>query len=39
MVWAEQLGIDPQKIHVVSPFIGGAFGSRGSLTQRTGRRE
>ena len=23
------------KIHVVSPFIGGAFGSRGSLTQRT----
>ena len=32
---AEQLGIDPEKIHVVSPFIGGAFGSRGSLTQRT----
>src|SRR6266700_2519524 len=32
---AEQLGIDPDKIHVVSPFIGGAFGSRGSLTQRT----
>ncbi len=32
---AEQLGIDPEKIHVVSPFIGGAFGSRGSLSQRT----
>ena len=32
---AEQLGIDPDKVHVVSPFVGGAFGSRGSLTQRT----
>src|SRR5438477_3641705 len=32
---AEQLGIDAENIHVVSPFIGGAFGSRGSLTQRT----
>jgi xanthine dehydrogenase YagR molybdenum-binding subunit len=32
---AEQLGIEADKIHVVSPFIGGAFGSRGSLTQRT----
>src|SRR4029077_18638313 len=32
---AEQLGIDPEKIRVVSPFIGGAFGARGSLTQRT----
>lgn len=32
---AEQLGVDADKIHVVSPFIGGAFGSRGSLTQRT----
>jgi xanthine dehydrogenase YagR molybdenum-binding subunit len=32
---AEQLGIDPDKIRVVSPYIGGAFGSRGSLTQRT----
>src|SRR5256714_956701 len=28
-------GIDPEKVYVVSPFIGGAFGSRGSLTQRT----
>lgn len=32
---AEQLGLDPDKVHVVSPFIGGAFGSRGSMTQRT----
>src|SRR5207248_639449 len=32
---AEQLAIDPGKIHVVSPYIGGAFGSRGSVTQRT----
>ncbi|MGA8401348.1 MAG: xanthine dehydrogenase family protein molybdopterin-binding subunit [Stellaceae bacterium] len=32
---AQQLGIDPSQIHVVSPYIGGAFGSRGSLTQRT----
>jgi xanthine dehydrogenase YagR molybdenum-binding subunit len=32
---AQQLGIKPDDIHVVSPFVGGAFGSRGSLTQRT----
>ncbi len=32
---AAQLGIDPADVHVVSPFVGGAFGSRGSLTQRT----
>jgi xanthine dehydrogenase YagR molybdenum-binding subunit len=32
---AEQLGIDPSRIHIISPFVGGAFGSRGSLTQRT----
>jgi len=32
---AEQLGIEPEKIQVISPYIGGAFGSRGSLTQRT----
>src|SRR5207247_2164826 len=32
---AEQLAIDPDKVHVVSPFVGGAFGARGSLTQRT----
>ena len=32
---AKQLGIKPEDIHAVSPFVGGAFGSRGSLTQRT----
>ena len=32
---AEQLGIDPERIHVVSPYVGGAFGSRGLLTQRS----
>jgi xanthine dehydrogenase YagR molybdenum-binding subunit len=32
---AEQLGMPPENIHVISPFVGGAFGSRGSLTQRT----
>jgi xanthine dehydrogenase YagR molybdenum-binding subunit len=32
---AEQLGIGPEQIQVLSPYVGGAFGSRGSLTQRT----
>ncbi len=32
---ADQLGIDVDHVHVISPYIGGAFGSRGSLTQRT----
>ncbi len=32
---ADQLGIDAEDIRVVSPYVGGAFGSRGSLTQRT----
>jgi xanthine dehydrogenase YagR molybdenum-binding subunit len=32
---ALQLDMAPEDIHVVSPFVGGAFGSRGSLTQRT----
>jgi xanthine dehydrogenase YagR molybdenum-binding subunit len=32
---ADQLGIAPEQVRVVSPYIGGAFGSRGSLTQRT----
>ena len=32
---AEQLHMRPEDIRIVSPFIGGAFGSRGSLTQRT----
>ncbi|RST32283.1 xanthine dehydrogenase family protein molybdopterin-binding subunit [Sphingomonas ginkgonis] len=32
---AEQLGIPADNVHTVSPLVGGAFGSRGSLTQRT----
>ena len=32
---AKQLGVDPAHVRVISPFIGGAFGSRGSLTHRT----
>ena len=32
---ADQLGIDPDDVHVVSAYVGGAFGSKGSLTQRT----
>lgn len=32
---AEQLHMDPDDVRIVSPFVGGAFGSRGGLTQRT----
>ena len=32
---SKQLGISPSKIHIVSPLIGGAFGSRGELGQFT----
>ena len=32
---AAQLRIDPADVHVVSPFVGGAFGGKGALTQRT----
>ncbi len=32
---AKQLGVSPAKIRVLSPFIGGAFGSRGELAQST----
>jgi xanthine dehydrogenase YagR molybdenum-binding subunit len=32
---AEQLNMSADDIRVVSPYVGGAFGSRGSLTQRT----
>jgi xanthine dehydrogenase YagR molybdenum-binding subunit len=32
---AQQLGLKPEQVRVISPFAGGAFGSRGSLTQRT----
>ena len=33
---AKKLGIDPGQVRVVSPFVGGAFGSKGQLTPRTG---
>jgi xanthine dehydrogenase YagR molybdenum-binding subunit len=32
---AQQLAIDPAKVKAISPFIGGAFGSKGSITPRT----
>lgn len=32
---AGQLGIAPEKVRVVNDFVGGAFGSKGALTQRT----
>ncbi len=32
---ARELGIDPAKVRVVAPYVGGAFGSKGPLTPRT----
>jgi xanthine dehydrogenase YagR molybdenum-binding subunit len=32
---AHRLGIEPEKVRVVSPFVGGAFGSKGVMTPRT----
>ncbi len=32
---AEQLGIDPDQVRVINPYVGGAFGSKGSITPRT----
>jgi xanthine dehydrogenase YagR molybdenum-binding subunit len=32
---AQRLGMDADKIHVVSHFVGGAFGSKGMMTPRT----
>jgi xanthine dehydrogenase YagR molybdenum-binding subunit len=32
---AEQLDMSPGDIRVISPYVGGAFGSRGAVTQRT----
>ena len=32
---AQKLGIDPANVHVVSPFVGGAFGSKAQLSPRT----
>jgi xanthine dehydrogenase YagR molybdenum-binding subunit len=33
---AKKLGIEPDKVHAVSYFVGGAFGSKAQLTPRTG---
>jgi xanthine dehydrogenase YagR molybdenum-binding subunit len=33
---AQKLGIKPEKVRAVSPFVGGAFGSKAQLTPRTG---
>jgi xanthine dehydrogenase YagR molybdenum-binding subunit len=33
---AEKMGIKPEKVHVVSHFVGGGFGAKGQLTPRTG---
>ena len=32
---AQRLGIEPEKVRVVSSYIGGAFGSKGTMTPRT----
>lgn len=32
---AEQIGIDPTDLHVMSKFVGGSFGSKGCATART----
>jgi xanthine dehydrogenase YagR molybdenum-binding subunit len=33
---AKKMGIEPDKVHAVSHFVGGAFGSKAQLTPRTG---
>lgn len=33
---AKKMGIDPDQVQAVSPFVGGAFGSKAQLTPRTG---
>ena len=32
---AAMMGIDPSAVHVANPYIGGAFGGKGFMTQRT----
>ena len=32
---AKSMGVDAKQVRVVDPFIGGAFGSKGTMTQRT----
>jgi xanthine dehydrogenase YagR molybdenum-binding subunit len=34
-VVAQKLGIEAAQVHVVSPFVGGAFGSKAQMTPRT----
>ncbi|MGH6663525.1 MAG: xanthine dehydrogenase family protein molybdopterin-binding subunit, partial [Pseudolabrys sp.] len=33
---ASKLGIKPEQVHAVSPFVGGAFGCKSQVTSRTG---
>lgn len=33
---AQKLGIPAEKVHIVSPFVGGAFGSKAQFSPRTG---
>ncbi len=33
---AQKLGIEPERVHVVSPYVGGAFGCKAQLSPRTG---
>jgi xanthine dehydrogenase YagR molybdenum-binding subunit len=33
---AQKLGISDDKVHIVSPFVGGAFGSKAQFSPRTG---
>ena len=32
---ATMMGVDPSEVHVVNPYVGGAFGGKGFMTQRT----
>ena len=32
---ATMMGVDPSSVHVVNPYMGGAFGGKGFMTQRT----
>jgi xanthine dehydrogenase YagR molybdenum-binding subunit len=33
---AQRMGIAPEKVHAISPFVGGAFGSKSQASPRTG---
>ena len=32
---AAMMGVDPTAVHVINPYVGGAFGGKGFMTQRT----